>query len=636
MTGLVLAVHLDGAAAEPDLRAMVAAGARRGRSGVREARVLDAAAAYLDGAEEDASALGRPHASDASGVLLLADARIDNRDDVASALGCDSLARRRDDGAIVLAAYERWGEAFAEHLRGDFAVAIWDGLARRLVLARDTMAMRPLFYRVEAQRLLVASEVKQILAAPSVPHAPSERMLVSRLAGMTPLAGWTFYEGVRRVPPGVTLVVDGGTRRLRRHWRPTRTLPRTARSTEEHAEALRQTLGEAVRDRLQAATAPGLLLSGGLDSTSIAGLAGRLREQDGAALPVLQTISFAHDELTEADERDVSDQVVTRYGLPNLHLPADAAWPLAGYPEHGPDLDAPDRFRSHVLQHAAVDAARRQGITVLMTGQRGDSMVGDQIVDYVARLLDPGPLAVWRDLRAHSAGTGESLGLVANRYLLRRIPAAVWPPERASELRTRLRRFAGREAQGVAPWVSRDALVRLGLFEAARRAAPASDLRQEARRRRHRAILDDSVARNAEALERQYAASGVRYADPWADLRLADLVLAMRQHELTPGGESKALVRKAMRGVLPEEARLAARKASPAALYDRGILERAQPVVRSLIEGSRLARAGYVDEAELRASYERQLAGDSRVSNAERALFWRYLDAEDWMRRYHD
>lgn len=635
MSGLVLSVGLAARPLNPhEARAMAASGAYRSGAGTYEGLAGTAVAIYLDGREEPGVLRSSPLVAGDGSLLLVADARIDNRREIAALLDAHEAASCCDDGALLLKAYERWGESFADRLVGDFCVAVWDVPRRRLVAARDAQGQRPLHYRIEAARILVASDVNQVLAADGVPRTLCEERIMAMLAGNPGLPEWTFYAGVRRLPPGHTLVVDEHGERLRQHPLPIRE-DISLLSADESTEELRARLREAVRARLAVSAAPGLLLSGGLDSTSVAGTAGRLRA-DGESVPLLRTYSFAFDDLPQCDERHISSLIVAHYGLPNVPVPASDAWPLAGYPEHGPDIDGPTRFRSHVVMDRALDAAHRDGVRVLMTGQRGDSLTGGAVVDHLGRLRDAGPLALWRDLSRHSARSGRSRCALFEQHVLGRLLQAAWPRDRFPAVRRGLRRLVRRADERFPPWLRREAIGRFNLADIIERTMPRSLLRGEARRRRHTQLLDPALARNAEALERKFARAGIRHADPWADARLAELVLRMPQYMITPAGEPKRLLREAVRGVVPESARLSASKRSPQDSYARGLVDGASAAVLSLIHRSRAGLRGYVDEGQLRAAYSRFREDPGRVTEREWRPFWRYLDLEDWLRRFHD
>ncbi|MGE0705857.1 MAG: asparagine synthase-related protein, partial [Vicinamibacterales bacterium] len=511
MSGIAIWIGRNGRpVSREDVDRMTRAAAHRAAAAVRQAATSSAVAVHLDGGEESGPGASSP-SSDQS-LLIVADARIDNRQELAELLGAREIASRGDDTALLLEAYRQWGEAFADRLTGDFAVALWDGRSQRLLLARDLFALRPLVYRVEPSRILAASEVKQILAAGDVPARFFEPQILATLARNAGLPEWTFHEGIQRVPPGHTVVIDGNGTRTHAH-RPLEpeTIPR---DRNELIERLCAGLGASVRARVAAARVPGLLLSGGLDSVSIAGMAGRLRES-GQLDRGLVTYGFAFEELEECDELAVSSPIAERYGFRNVPVPADTAWPLAEYPAHGPDLDAPDRLRSHVVMGRTVAVAQRDSVTCLMSGYRGDALQGSQVVDYLGRLSDDGVAAVWSDLAEHGRRAGQTRAALFRSHVLRRLPAAIWPRGRAQGLRALAR--VSRPGASFPSWLRPDAIRRYDLPGIVLRSARKSTLKGEARRRRHDEILKPGDGRSAEAVERLLARAGIRYADPWAD-----------------------------------------------------------------------------------------------------------------------
>jgi asparagine synthase (glutamine-hydrolysing) len=177
----------------------------------------------------------------------------------------------RSDTEVIVHAYEQHGLDFTRHLNGQFAIALWDARRRRLVLARDRVGIRPLFYRREGGRLLFASEVKALLALPGARRALDLRGLGQALTLWAPLSPRTMFEGVCSLSPGHVMVLEGGRETLSRYW--DWSLDPDAEddyaSLDRRAEELRALLVDAVRLQLRADVPVGAYLSGGLDSSVI-------------------------------------------------------------------------------------------------------------------------------------------------------------------------------------------------------------------------------------------------------------------------------------------------------------------------------------------------------------------------------
>ena len=213
--------------------------------------------------------------------VLVADVRLDNRDELTEALRIPApQARGLCDAAILLAAIERWDESCLERLVGDYAFALWDGARRRLLLARDPLGQRPLHYHRGNKFFAFASMPKGLHALAEVPYAPDEDRIAEFLALMPETGTQSFFRGIERVESGHVVTVTPTGLAARRHWQPSRRSV-ALRRPEEYSEALRDLLDQAVQCRLRGAENVGAQLSGGFDSAAVAATAARLLAPSG-------------------------------------------------------------------------------------------------------------------------------------------------------------------------------------------------------------------------------------------------------------------------------------------------------------------------------------------------------------------
>jgi len=221
-----------------------------------------------------------PLASDRGKLVLTADARVDNRDELAAALGLSRPLAEITDGELILAAYERWGERCPEYLQGDFAFGIWDRRKQVLFCARDRFGVKPLYFYSSTKTVAFSSEIKALLSVPDVPCRLNEVSVAYYLTSMFEDTASTFYLDIQRLPPAHSLTVSLQGTRLRCYWTldPSREL--RLGSDDEYAEGFRETFMEAVRCRLRSAYPVGSLLSGGLDSSAVTCVARNLLAQD--------------------------------------------------------------------------------------------------------------------------------------------------------------------------------------------------------------------------------------------------------------------------------------------------------------------------------------------------------------------
>ena len=218
----------------------------------------------------------------ATGNVIVADVRLDNRGELIDALGIDGPAAEIGDGRLLLDAYREWGEDCVDHLLGDFAFAIWDERRQQLFLARDHFGAKPLTYHCSEHLLALASDSRSVIGLEDVPVDVNRDRVFDFLVDEPEWIDTTstFFAEVLRLPPAHVLTVTASDQRLRRYWHLPEPEMLRLRSDEEYEEATREVLDLAVRCRLRGRDDVGVVLSGGIDSSSIAATArsqGRVR-----------------------------------------------------------------------------------------------------------------------------------------------------------------------------------------------------------------------------------------------------------------------------------------------------------------------------------------------------------------------
>jgi asparagine synthase (glutamine-hydrolysing) len=629
MSGICGIVNLEGSRVERrTLEAMAGAAAHRGPDGIRHHTKGPAGLSNLALDITPESPRERQPLVE-GGLALTADARVDNRGELIRGLG---MPEDSTDADLIMAAYRRWGVECPSRLVGDFAFAVWDERRGRLFAARDPMAMRAFYYRVESKRLLFGTEAKQVLAAPGVPRRIFEPAVGAHLAGHFGSLEWSFYEGISQLAPAHALVADEGGHRTWRYWDVDPDNRIEYRSEEEYVEHFFEVFAEAVRCRMRSARPVGVFLSGGTDSGSAASTAGWLLQRGERNLaPSFHTYSFAFEELSGCDERGISDIIVRRYGFPHHYAFAETAYPLSNYPAGGPDEDEPFTGVYQDMYEQALASARADGMGLMFSCDCGDAMVGGRFYDYPGLLRAGGWGTLWDELRAHGRSAGLPLHAVIRSYLS--ALSSLYEDKKAMALLTRLRRMPGHapRRQPYPPWLRPEFVERVGLDEIAEQNELRADIKGSARRQRYHAVFWPMDLQSTAWIERTRARFGLGFADPWSDRRLAEFVLAAPQWMLNVPSETKRIARRAMRGIMPEKARREAGKVFFSPLHERALKEYAKEAVFDLITDSRAAAYGYIDEATLRNQYEALRRGDRELHG-----LWETLMLEMWLRRYWD
>ena len=154
--------------------------------------------------------------------VLVADIRLDNRNELTDALQIPSQHGNLCDAAILLAVIERWEESFLDRIIGDYAFALWDSLRRRLLLARDPLGQRPLHYHRGNKFFAFASMPKGLHALPEVPYAPDEDAIAESLVLMPETGARSFFRGIERVEPGHVVAITATGLSAHSYWQPRR------------------------------------------------------------------------------------------------------------------------------------------------------------------------------------------------------------------------------------------------------------------------------------------------------------------------------------------------------------------------------------------------------------------------------
>lgn len=249
-----------------------------------------------------------------SGLVIVADARIDNRDELWGKLSVRD-GRRLSDAQLLLFAFRKWGEHCVEHLAGDFAFAVWNEAKRELYCARDIFGVNPLYYFHTEGSFVFSSAVPSLLALEEIPRELDEFSIADTLAGLSLEQGRTLYRGIAPLPPAHCMTVANGAISLRRYWQPPPGNTIEFRKDEEYVDAYRELLKESIACRLETDGAVAGLLSGGLDSGAIAAIAaGMLAGKEREYL----TWSFVLAEDQKPHERDERELIELMHGMAGI------------------------------------------------------------------------------------------------------------------------------------------------------------------------------------------------------------------------------------------------------------------------------------------------------------------------------
>jgi asparagine synthase (glutamine-hydrolysing) len=467
-------------------------------------------------------------------LWITADARLDARNDLREELsqaGRDAQ-RSAPDCDLILQAYAAWGEDCVHHLRGDFAFAIWDGTRKSLFCARDQMGIKPFFYSEHKDFFLFSNTLDCVRLHPDVPDELNEAAIADFLLfGLNCDPATTTFRAIRRLPPAHFLRVSADGLRIGRYW----TVPVDGRiryrHSDEYVENFQIHLRNAVADRMRGQHV-GVMLSGGLDSSSLAATARELSPERGESGQV-RAYTSTFERLTGESDAPYAREVADFLGIPLRVMELDGVKPFEKWddPQFRTPEPADDPLIGTLPLQFGIMAA---DCHVVLNGEGPDNLMYFQMGPHVRDLVNQGH---WRKLCTD-----------AHFYLQLRRP--LW---RGAARLIRRKLTPDPFSEKVPKWMNRDfkrrvdAKARLrearaALVPSAHPVAPAA----------YTSLFLPEWTRYFESHDAAMTKFPVDVRYPYLDLRIITYMLAIPPF---PWFFHKRLLREAMFGRLPESVR---------------------------------------------------------------------------------
>lgn len=602
-------------------------------------------------------------------LVITADARIDNRDELIPSLGFDDRpAEKITDSQLILAAYEKWGESCPEHLLGDFAFAIWDGRKHILFCARDHMGVKPFYYHYKAGQIFAfSSEIKALLCLQEVPRQLNEVKVGDYLASMLQDKSITFYQDIFRLPPAscVTLSADGI--KSRSYWFLDLDRELQLSSNEEYAEALREIFAEAVRCRLRSAFPVGSHLSGGLDSSSVTCMARQLLMQEGNCS--LHTFSNIFDATPECDERPFIEAVIAQGDMIPHYVQANQLGPLSSLDQIFRYYDEAIPAPTHFLVWGLNGAAQREGVRITLDGFDGDNTISHgegylielaragrwtdfaKEAEDLAKLVGASPV---KTLRCYGTPYLEELARhgqwisfirettqvsknfnVSQRKLFLDYGLKPWLPQ---SLLSAIRSLRGHSqpAKNDHSIMNGNFVERIGLKNRVQVLRGSLSSQPSTEREYHsRNITAGILTQGLEILDHYAAAFYLEARHPYMDKRLIEFCLSLPSEQKLNKGWSRLVMRRAMKNVLPEEVRVRRHKSDMSASFFYGLMKHNRGLLDEVMHNHLNSVADYVDTKTFRRIYE-ELTSVSQAKALESLLdisLWKVTLFALWLRQ---
>jgi asparagine synthase (glutamine-hydrolysing) len=540
------------------------------------------------------------------------DGIIDNREEILREL--DIADADISDPELLLRCHEAWGADCARRIIGDFGFAIWDGGRQQLLVVRDALGVRPLYYTRHGSTLLFATQIHQLFADDATSGDVDPEYFGDYLVSGLGVREATPYRDVKRLRPAHMLIAGGGEVFVERYWDidPSRRV--VYDRGEEYVERFGELLRAGVRTYLRDSGVVWSDLSGGFDSASIVSLAQEMFSAGEVRAPGFATITQFYSEAKLSDERRWAQTVINKYGFEAHFLDGDEYHPFKDFAEGGRWWDEPSaQIVFYAMFRRYVELLTAAGVDALLTGVGAESVITDSLplplhlADRLRRLeLRP----LWRELHEWQAARGVPL---TNMFLWSCLKPLLMP--------TRME-FMPPYSYGVPPWVNPEFAKRYDLQQRARYVWGEKRFKSPAEQWQYEKIIRITSFFLRGTLDK---ACRIRY--PFMYRPLVEFLTSVPHEAKVAPKRVKPLLLNAMIGILPDDLRNR-RTTSTTGHAAYLSFVRSWPQLEELLRDPILSRLGYVDQDRLMEACKVAKYGYS----ANLHMLISTLAAEVWLR----
>jgi asparagine synthase (glutamine-hydrolysing) len=451
------------------------------------------------------------------------------------------------DTEVILAAYQVWGIDCVKRFNGIWAFGLWDNRTQELHLSRDRFGVKPLFLAQRGGKLAFASEIKALIELDWVSRSPEPGAISAFLRdGLTDHTDATFFAGIRRLAAATTLTIGASRAMENRYWGPsylgTDSSVEASSQDQEHIEALRSLLIDAVALQLRSDVSLGSCLSGGIDSSSIVSIASGLRKNTLSAPGVrqrhreaqAQLAFFADFDEPGISERHYADIVAARTGVRLITTTPQPADLIDTINQIVKAQDEPFGSTSIVAQFFVMKAASEAGVKVLLDGQGADEILAGY-PPYLA-------MRYGGALRTGGARSGCVVARMMAQGSIRPVQTMVYAALGTHPLPANLRRFR-------LPSSALGGALRNAYLAPAAPPAPTGTVLSS---NLWRQVSSENLPALLRFEDRNSMAFGIEARVPFLDHRVVELALALPDRLKIDGTEQKAALRRSMDGIVPD------------------------------------------------------------------------------------
>ena len=531
--------------------------------------------------------------------------------------------RSRTDTEVILAAYAQWGVDCLSRFNGMWGFALWDSRKQQLFCARDRLGIKPFYYHQDASRLIFASEIKALFADPQTPRQPNEQAVYTYLVFQDVQFGEeTFFANIKQLPAAHYMLVDAQGIRFQRYWQLDHSRYNPTITDAEAIEGFRHLFFDSVRLRLQSDVPVGTCLSGGLDSSAIVCVAnhilfGKEAKPDRTVVGERQKTFSACYSDPRCDERQWIAPVIAKTGAQSHYIYPDVEGLFADLEAMVRHQEEPVEGTSIYAQWCVMRRAREAGVVVMLDGQGGDEvMCGYQRYYWslMGGAVQRGNLALLRQAVTEKPGSMEHLRLIDLLGILLNTLPYTWQ-SRVLQARRGRPVWLGEEMRSHHPI-------------------------QQTITSSHPTLLGQHLERDLMATclptllkyeDRSSMAHSIEARVPFLDYRLVEFMASLPDHMKIRNGQTKWLLRQALKDVMPTEVVQRRNKMGFGTPEQDWLRKYWAQIQQYLCQGEVLQR-GWIN----RQAAEAVLKTPRGVAYGNEPPIWRWLNAEVWLKQMSD
>lgn len=522
--------------------------------------------------------------------------------------------RSETDTEVIINAYLQWGKDCVKRFNGMFSIALWDIEKQILFCARDRMGVKPFYYSFDGKQFVWGSEIKQFtksgIIEPKVNYANVHNyLMMSRLN----VDKNTFFENIAELPPAHIMEVSKNGIKTERYWDIDENKTLTGLSDDDYAKGFEDLFADAVKLRLRSDVPLGIALSGGLDSSSIACIAGRFVTKP------IKTFSVYYEDDKKFDEREFIYEVLKTGNFDPVYFTANQNVSFEELRKFFYYQDEPCMSASPFSAYKNNENIRKAGIIVALNGQGGDELLAGYHTYFKYYYLDLVKniqfLKLAKELKLYQKDFNLSINEIVN--LFTKIGLRLFLPDKL------LKHHEYKEVANKGFYTNQ-------LFEYKNVIELNKKYKNELNNNLYQTLVNTSIPHLLHWEDRNSMAHSVESRVPFLDYRLAEWIFSIPVNQKIRGAETKFVLRNGMKNILPEKVRNRKDKvgfATPTDLWTNKLLKNE---ISELFASSSFKQRGIFEASKIESAYQKS------PSTFKANEIWRILSMEMWFRIFID